>query len=380
MFWNPSSVTDFFRQYFDNYPHSWNYPAENAESDDHLKNTPNIIFDSEIEFTKSLLDSLKEQIAVIDETGAIIYVNSSWIQFGKKGGCLQTEDWTNSNYLKVCQGAAASGDDFGQKAYRGIQRVISGEYLDYSLEYPCHSPEKQRWFMMNITRLKQGRNQYYVVSHRDITSRKLAEEKAQQLARIDELTGIANRRSYKEFLQSEWHRSARSGGPLTLALLDLDNFKTLNDTLGHQQGDWHLSTIGTLLKSHTNRASDLCARIGGDEFAMVFGEMRHAEAEHLMERILTEINLLDINTRHSSGPHFFSASIGFVTCYPDRISTPEQATSVADHCLYRAKAKGGNCLFSSKTETASDLPLVHKDKKSPARVPPAELSYKTPMP
>lgn len=90
---------------------------------------------------------------------------------------------------------------------------------------------------MRVTPFQVHNNDYFVISHQNITERKLAEEEVRNLARIDGLTGIPNRRTFDEFLCDEMKRCARLNKPICLAVIDVDHFKLLNDTYGHQSGD-----------------------------------------------------------------------------------------------------------------------------------------------
>ncbi|MEP3247868.1 MAG: GGDEF domain-containing protein [Sneathiella sp.] len=356
MLWFSAHLTAALRENFSGYSNMWKSAFDDPEEALPRHTSPNSIPDRSIDFTQSVLNALKEQISVIDRTGAILYVNDSWDQFATTNNCRQGTNWAGSNYLYICKQAAASGDDYGRKAFHGISAVIDGEYLDYSMEYPCHSPTERRWFMMTVTRLGLRGAEYFIICHRDITARKLSEEQAQQLARTDELTALPNRRSFSEFLENEWQRSVRAKQPISLALVDLDNFKTLNDVFGHQQGDIHLEKIGEQLQSHMHRASDFCARLGGDEFALVMGNTPKDKAELVLDRILQCVQMFDINTDSDTSSYRFSASMGLITCYPDQTTSIEETIGQADELLYVAKGEGGNQIMSADTRHPSELP------------------------
>ena len=126
-------------------------------------------------FVQGILDSVSNQIAVIDESGTIVAINSAWRQFSVENspqpGQLAPNAAVGSNYLEVsCTDTAA---DEAISAINGIRSVLSGHLSTFSLEYPCHSPQEQRWFMMTVTPLNKGRA---VVVHNNITKRKQAEQ------------------------------------------------------------------------------------------------------------------------------------------------------------------------------------------------------------
>lgn len=218
-----------------------------------------------------VLDSITEHIVVIDHNGDIQFVNKSWTTFGIENACMIRDDWSGVNYIDECKKAAAMGDEIGSTAIEGIINVISKKEPIFYLEYPCHSQEQQRWFMMRVTPFVLGNNDCFVISHQNITERKLTEQKAKKSAKLDGLTNIHNRRCFDEFLTNEWRRCTRLNKTISLALIDIDHFKLLNDSSGHQSGDECLIQIGKILSEFVNRPGDICARYGGDEFVTVWG-------------------------------------------------------------------------------------------------------------
>jgi len=309
--------------------------------------------DEKPDFLKSVLDTISEHIAVIDKQGNIVFVNKGWITFGKNNNCHQSSssvNWQGINYLDVCIKASKSGDEFGSIASKGISDVINGYKDLFYFEYPCHSPHESRWFMMRITPLASSNNQHYVISHQDITERKEAEMKALELSRLDGLTGIANRRCFDEFLESELKRCSRLKLPISLAIIDLDHFKLLNDTYGHQAGDDCLKSVGSLLKRFSKRPGDICARYGGEEFALVLANTNLKQSETISAEILNGIRNLRIANKASPSKGFLTASIGLISIKPNAKSDPREFLELADKELYRAKANGRNQLCYSIDE------------------------------
>lgn len=162
------------------------------------------------------------------------------------------------------------------------------------------------------------------------------------LAQKDFLTGLANRRLFEERLTQEIRRFARSSKPLSLILLDVDHFKSYNDTYGHVMGDDCLRGIGQVLKEVAQRSSDLVARYGGEEFAVILPEIPHDRAVRLADTIRQGIEGLDIQHRASATSHRVTASFGVVTVSLDKTSDAESIVSLADKQLYLAKAGGRN--------------------------------------
>ena len=293
-------------------------------------------------FLKSVLDTITEHIVVINSEGDILFVNKTWSSFGLNNACLIDETWSGVNYLKECDKAAEMGDDFGLNAASGIRSVIKSEDDKFYFEYPCHSPDEERWFMMRVTPFLNSGEECFVISHQNITERKIAENSVLKLSRIDGLTDIPNRRFFDDFLASEWNRCHRLELPVSLALIDLDNFKLLNDTYGHQAGDESLKAIGNALQKFSKRPSDLCARYGGEEFAIIYGNTNLDQAKILLEELLNEIRLLNIPNKKSPIQPILTASIGLATMQPSKNNIESELIQEADRLLYLAKEKGKN--------------------------------------
>jgi diguanylate cyclase (GGDEF)-like protein len=147
------------------------------------------------------------------------------------------------------------------------------------------------------------------------------------LSRVDPLTGCLNRRGFDERLAEERSRSDRTGSPVTVVLVDLDSFKAVNDTLGHQVGDQLLAWTGRTLRA-AGRTGDAVGRLGGDEFAMILDGAGPSEAAVVVERIRSKLD--------EASP----ASLGRAT-YPDEVADLDQLTQLADQRLYADKAARG---------------------------------------
>ena len=188
----------------------------------------------------------------------------------------------------------------------------------------------------------------FVYVLRDISERKLAEEKLQeafhtveQLAMADGLTGVANRRLLDETLGREWARAARDGTLLSVLLIDVDYFKSYNDLYGHLPGDACLRALANAIQAVLRRPPDLLARYGGEEFVVVLPNTPHAGAEAMSERVLQAVEQCCI--QHAGSPYgVVSVSIGCATGFASLECDPNQLLKTADVALYRAKAAGRN--------------------------------------
>jgi len=289
-------------------------------------------FSERSDYLAALLNSLEAQIAVIDRDGVIRYTNLAWNRFAEQNGMPKGYDWLGINYLSACDNTA---EPQVMMAAAEIRRVLCGEQDHFYLEYPCHSPDIQRWFMMRVTPMMGSRGDFYAITHLNITERKLLELEVTHLSQHDSLTGLANRRLFNTFLQNEWRRSMRERTPISFIMLDLDNFKGCNDHYGHQVGDELLRQVGHLLSACCQRPTDLPSRFGGDEFAVVLGNTDKEVALRMGEMIRLGINELSIG---EAGDARLSASIGIATLIPEReqVSSDELLVA-ADMALYLAK-------------------------------------------
>ncbi len=160
-------------------------------------------------------------------------------------------------------------------------------------------------------------------------------QKLQQQSITDGLTGIKTRRFFVEALQSEWKRASRSGRPFSVVLMDLDKFKSVNDNLGHLEGDLVLARVGRLLEQKC-RQSNVVARYGGDEFVILMPETSLEQAQVLSERLRLWVATDPmLNEMHITG------SFG-VASFPTHGATAEEVLRVADAGMYASKHAGGD--------------------------------------
>jgi diguanylate cyclase (GGDEF)-like protein len=165
---------------------------------------------------------------------------------------------------------------------------------------------------------------------------------AREKARLDELTGLFNRRHFDERLREEINRQIRYGGAFSLIMLDLDSFKAYNDVYGHPAGDTLLQEVGGLIKKAV-RASDQAFRYGGDEFAALLPQTDTDSAYHVAERIRQEV-AAHAQAR-STG---VTCSVGIASCPTDG-NIPADLVSAADSALYHSKYAGGNRVHISSS-------------------------------
>jgi diguanylate cyclase (GGDEF)-like protein len=165
-------------------------------------------------------------------------------------------------------------------------------------------------------------------------------ERAAEQAVTDELTGLANNRAFREAIDREAARAERFGHELSLVILDVDDFKQVNDTRGHLQGDEVLRVIGRILESEP-RAIDIPARYGGEEFVVGLPETGSIGAIELAERIRERLEESDVAAVDGGAPVRVTASFGTATM-PDSAASLHDLFAAADEALYEAKRKGKN--------------------------------------
>ncbi|WP_445241608.1 sensor domain-containing diguanylate cyclase [Microcoleus vaginatus] len=214
----------------------------------------------------------------------------------------------------------------------------------------------REWQQWEIDFLQQLANQVAIAIEQSQLYRKLAiaNQKLQQLATTDGLTGIANRRQFDRVLSLEWRRLAREELPLSLIMFDIDFFKLYNEFYGHLGGDDCLRQVAGAMARGTNRAGDLTARYGGEEFALVLPNTSAQGANVVARKICDGIASLKLpHARSSIGP-YVTLSCGIATAIPSAQESPNTLIRSADSALYQAKTEGKNriCHASSNSESS----------------------------
>lgn len=163
----------------------------------------------------------------------------------------------------------------------------------------------------------------------------------------DGLTGINNRRRFDEQLELEWKRAQRHKWPLSLLMVDIDEFKKYNDHFGHLEGDAALKSVATALAGSTKRPADFVARYGGEEFALILPDSDAEGAQAIADIVLGKVlNLCRAHAPEATRP-YVTVSVGYSTFYPADAEVsglqPDQLIKSADAALYQSKKNGRNC-------------------------------------
>jgi len=161
-----------------------------------------------------------------------------------------------------------------------------------------------------------------------------------ELANLDGLTNIFNRRFFDQYLQSEWRRSLRSQTWLSLIVCDVDHFKKYNDTYGHQAGDACLQKVAKVIQQCLKRSGDMVARYGGEEFAIVLPNTDLQGAWKIAEQIRVSIKSLALDHQTSQNSSCVTISLGIASVIPQQNQSPTDLLEEADRGLYQSKREG----------------------------------------
>lgn len=175
---------------------------------------------------------------------------------------------------------------------------------------------------------------------------KLQNDYLRNLAGIDGLTGIANRRTFDERLTSDWRQACRSNTPLSLLMIDIDHFKNYNDHCGHQTGDDCLKRVAGVLASTVGRPFDLVARYGGEEFVCLLPDTAAEGALLIAEKMQAQVALLQIEHPASAVSNHVTLSIGITTQQASPHADCRVLLHAADTQLYKAKRAGRNRAYA----------------------------------
>jgi diguanylate cyclase (GGDEF)-like protein/PAS domain S-box-containing protein len=240
-----------------------------------------------------------------------------------------------SEDVEVLEGIATASVDDGPTTSHARVRLIKKDQAPV-------------WISINARRVRDsatGEPCKCVLTMRDITERKVLEEKLSALAMTDDLTGLWNRRAFEQALRREWKRTVREESQLSMLLLDLDRFKPLNDQFGHLLGDECLAAVASAI-CDTVRATDTVCRWGGDEVAIILPATDSIGAVRAAEKVRSAVEALRFHSNKDSGESVsVTASIGVATAMPHSdgtITTPQNLLQAADKALYRAKRAGHN--------------------------------------
>ena len=279
----------------------------------------------------SLFNSFTMGIGLLDLQGNFFKVNQTLCDFFS----YSEEEMNKMNFCRLIHPKEAD------TLLTDMRKIIAGEIKLYQQDYQCLSKNNETiWLAANLSviRDKNDRPLYFILQAQNVTLQKTAEERLRYMAYHDPLTGLANRSQLEQFVASLISISIRHSKQFAVLFLDLDRFKNVNDTIGHEMGDILLKIIAERLK-HNVRSTDIVARLGGDEFVLVITDVTKTEvvanfAQKLLDTFLKRVFLKEKEI-------YITTSIG-ISLFPHDGQNMQTLMRNADLALYRAKEYGRN--------------------------------------
>lgn len=312
-------------------------------------------------------ENSRDAIILADLSGHRSYVSSAAESLGWKPEDLLTQDGFAMVHPEDQQRA--------QAIVSGLNSGAEGAMIECRIQKPGAVGGEYIWVEASLRMVRNsatGAPSGILNVVRDVTERKIAELRLQEaynaveaLAVTDALTGLANRRRFDQYLGTEWRRSMRDRQPLSLLMMDVDKFKTYNDTYGHQRGDSCLKQIAEACMDVVSRPGDLVARFGGEEFVVVLPNTESEGAVHIAEEICEALR--GRRLPHSGNlPGIITISVGCATLIPKFGKHAPDLIELADKALYQAKAEGRNRVCNGN--------LIAGDATTPAEADPAKMA------
>lgn len=288
----------------------------------------------------AILLASPDPIYVLDLQGRFVYANKATADLF----AIETEAIIGKSTFDL-------GFSFASDFQRNLDKVIADQSTyrgKFSHTFASGQGEKFEYLLAPVLDEQQQTESTVCIS-RDITEQAIAEEKIWHNAHYDLLTGLPNRRLFLDRLEQEIKHAKRRSRPLAILFMDLDGFKDVNDSLGHEAGDRLLTEVAERLADCV-RANDTVARLGGDEFTVILtGAEQRKDVELVAQTI---INALAMPFPMGQQRVQISVSIG-IAFYPESASTSNTLLEAADQAMYKAKKAGSNqiCFYDTFDES-----------------------------
>ncbi len=283
----------------------------------------------------SILRNINDGVIVVDKQGHVLDINPAARTILALGPRMQPDTTWEQTFCCI----DGNGDNYRNSADLPLVRARSGEKFADQIAIFRMPEQIDTVLSINGQGLYDGKRELIggVITFRDITDATRRNNELQRLAQYDELTGLPNRNLFIEQLARAMGRSQRKSAPLAVLFIDLDRFKSVNDTLGHDTGDALLKQVAGRLRKNL-RIGDLSGRWGGDEFVVCledFGESSNAAAA-------AQKLLLVLSEKYEIGNSevYATPSIG-IAMYPDSGDAADRLIKAADLAMYEAKKRGG---------------------------------------
>ncbi|MFA6190981.1 MAG: diguanylate cyclase [Sulfurimonas sp.] len=294
----------------------------------------------DLQLSATIFDTARESIVVTDENNCFITVNPAF---------TATTGYSLNEIIGKTPSILSSGKqskEFYQKMWSDLNTL--GSWDGELWNKRKNGEEYAEWLSIKVVLNEDGSKRMYLAIFSDITERKQADEIIWKQANYDLLTKLPNRRLYSDRMEHEMKIAHRNGGSLALLFIDLDHFKQVNDTLGHDVGDLLLVRASERI-SKSVRESDTVARMGGDEFTAILPQIESIEnAYKIAETMIKKLaQPFDLNGHIVT----ISASIG-LAIYPNDAQNSKELLQKADKAMYEAKRHGRNrfCAYQQLDE------------------------------
>jgi diguanylate cyclase (GGDEF)-like protein len=285
-----------------------------------------------------IVDELNVGIVLLDSEHRVQFINRAFRRSWRVPEAMVTSELTFTRL--ICHGRsteayAGSPDRMDEYVTKQMNLIKTGEEGPLQIRFADGT--------VSQFRCKALPNGGRLLTYGNVSELTHQADALEQLASVDGMTGLNNRRNFMVLAESEWSRFKRYGRPLALLMIDIDLFKSVNDTYGHDAGDEVIKSVAEILQSH-KRASDIVGRLGGEEFALILPEATLDRAASAGERFrqLVADRVVTAGERSIS----VTISIGASVCHADT-SGIDELLKQADVALYQAKRSGRNrvCRF-----------------------------------
>ena len=286
------------------------------------------------------MHNLPEAVVIFDEEGLILQVNAAFELLFR----YSPDECIGRNIIDLM-----TPSDRIEESRTLLGRITAGETVDIEIQRQGKGGFLLDVVLRSAPVIVDDAVIGYFVIYRDITERKSSESKLVEMATTDFLTGLFNRRYFMNSCAREFLRAKRYGHPVSVLMFDLDHFKSVNDTYGHDVGDRVLRNIAEL--GHESfRTGDIFGRVGGEEFSVLLPETEAEGATAVAERFRFAVEKAEMDT--GAGTVRVTVSLG-VACVSPETSTLDKALITADRALYKAKQNGRNRVEVSDEITVS---------------------------
>lgn len=284
--------------------------------------------------SRSGRDCSLTSLLILNRAGMIVHGNQEWFQLAEELQLTGPSYRIGGDYLAGC--LDGWGKDIPEIRIHGVSiaAIMQGGYQEPAIRYSCQIAGKQRWFSVSSLPLQCIPGEGIVVTHKETTGDVLREETLARQAFFDALTKLPNYALFNDRLNHAIAHSSRSGEPLATMFIDIDDFKSINDTYGHLSGNGVLTDVARRL-SACLRECDTVARLGGDEFGMLLPGIGTREAAtHVAHKILAA--LAPPFATHDGQRLQLTASIG-IAFYPVDGNSLDTLMHGADQAMYQSK-------------------------------------------